>query len=312
MPDSAPEPKDLNLGPVTYLMSPSGGRYPDGNSILVEGERESVLIDPAIGLNTRERALPRVDRVLHSHCHEDHIAASHLFADVPWHFHSLDLPGITSLDAMMAIYGLGGEVEAGFRNMIVETFHYQSRPDPTAFEDGDRFDLGGVTIDVIHTPGHTRGHCCLMIRWKDAEGERSLLYLGDIELTSFGPYYGDAWSDLEAFEHSLAKVREIDARHYVTFHHVGALEGQRAFRERLDRFAAVIPQREARLLDFLRDPHTLEEIAEHRFVYRPGDPVSFIDCVERRSMAQHIERLLREGRVRETEPGRFTAASGRG
>jgi glyoxylase-like metal-dependent hydrolase (beta-lactamase superfamily II) len=161
-------------------------------------------------------------------------------------------------------------------------------------------------VRVIHTPGHTRGHCAFHIEPDD------VLYLGDIDLSSFGPYYGDAWADLEAFEDSLTRVREIDARHYVTFHHIGVLEGRRAFLERLDRFSAVIQRREKRLLDFLRDPRTLEEIAEHGFVYRMGDAVAFMACAERRSMGQHLERLVREGRVREVEPGRFTATSGRG
>jgi hypothetical protein len=40
-------------------------------------------------------------------------------------------------------------------------------------------------------------------------------------------------------------------------------------------------------------------------VYRPQDPVPFAEAVERRSMSQHVSRLLRAGRVREVEPGRF-------
>ena len=257
-------------------------------------------------MDRRDR-LPAVDRVVNSHCHEDHIAGNFLFPEVPWHLHELDAPGMQSLDDFMAIYGFDDEaVDRAFRPLVMNQFHFVPRADVETFRDGDVFELGGCRMRVIHTPGHTRGHCAFHIEPDD------VLYLGDIDLSSFGPYYGDAWSDLEAFEDTLAKVREIDARHYVTFHHVGVLEGVQAFRERLERFAAVIQEREARLLAFLRDPHTLEEIAEHRFVYRTGDPVPFIDCVERRSMGQHIERLMREGRVRETEPGRFSAASGRG
>ena len=59
------------------------------------------------------------------------------------------------------------------------------------------------------------------------------------------------------------------------------------------------------LLAFLAEPRSLEDVAEHRFVYRKGDAVSFAEPVERRSMRQHIERLSRAGRVREVEPGRF-------
>ncbi len=80
------------------------------------------------------------------------------------------------------------------------------------------------------------------------------------------------------------------------------------FLDRLDRFTAVIADRERRLLAFLSEaPRTLDEVAAHRFVYRPSDPVPFAAPVERRSMSQHIARLVRQGRVREVEPGRFQA-----
>ena len=38
-----------------------------------------------------------------------------------------------------------------------------------------------------------------------------VFFLSDIDLTGFGPYYGDVWSDLEDFEASLAKVRDEEA-----------------------------------------------------------------------------------------------------
>jgi hypothetical protein len=43
-------------------------------------------------------------------------------------------------------------------------------------------------------------------------------------------------------------------------------------------------------------------------VYRPEDDVPFAAAVEARSMAQHVERLLRAGRLREVEPGRWRVA----
>jgi len=296
---------DLGIGRVTVLFGEKQGKYPQGNSVIVRGDEESLVIDPCLALIPRRDRLPAVDRVVNSHCHEDHIAGNHLFPEVPWHLHQADAPGMGSLDAFMAIYGFDDEaVDRAFRPVVMNQFHFTPRADVETFRDGDVFELGGSRVRVIHTPGHTRGHCAFYIEPDD------VLYLGDIDLSSFGPYYGDAWADLESFEDTLAKVRGIEARHYVTFHHIGVLEGQQAFLERLDRFAAVIQQREERLLAFLRDPHTLEEIAEHRFVYRQGDPVPFVACVERRSMGQHVERLMREGRVRETEPGRFIAKAG--
>jgi len=286
---------------VTLLGAVRGGKYPHGGSLVVAGSEEAVIIDPSLSLVGRS-SLPRVDRVINSHCHEDHIAGNHLFLDSPWHMHALDRSGLDSLEGMLEIYGYAGPSADYFRKALVDDFHYTPRPDAVAFSDGDVFDLGGVTVRVIHAPGHTRGHCCLAIE-PDA-----VLYLGDIELTSFGPYYGDAWSSLADFERTLAAVRKLEASRYATFHHIGVLESRDAFVDRLDRFTAVIGSREQRLLEFLREPHTLEEIVAHRFVYRPGDPVPFADAVERRSMSQHLERLTGEGRVREVEAGVYLAS----
>jgi glyoxylase-like metal-dependent hydrolase (beta-lactamase superfamily II) len=164
------------------------------------------------------------------------------------------------------------------------------------------FELGGgVRVRAIHAPGHTRGHTLFHVEPDD------LLYLADIDLSSFGPYYGDAWSDLEAFERTLERVREMPARRYATFHHIGVLDERGEFLARIDRFRAVIADRERRLLEYLVAPHSLDEIAAHRFVYRPKDPVPFAEAVERRSMGMHVERLVAAGRVAEVEPGRFLA-----
>jgi glyoxylase-like metal-dependent hydrolase (beta-lactamase superfamily II) len=281
----------------------NGGKYPHGNSLLVRGAEETVLIDPSLSLLGRGPR-PRVDRLLNSHCHEDHIAGNHLYPTAPVHLHAADRPGLGSLDAMMAIYGMSPAIAAVFRRVVAEEFHYAPRPDAEAFADGDVFDLGHCRVRVIHAPGHTRGHSLFHVEPDD------VLYLGDIDLSSFGPYYGDAWSSLADFERTLARVRELDARWYATFHHVGVLEGRAAFRERLDRFAAVIGEREARLLAFLAAPRTLAEIVAHRFVYRPGDAVPFADDVERRSLRQHLDRLLAAGTVVEPAPGRFLARGG--
>jgi glyoxylase-like metal-dependent hydrolase (beta-lactamase superfamily II) len=292
---------DRALGATTVLFGERGGRYPHGNTLHVRGAEQQALIDPSLGLLPRPER-PRADLVLHSHCHEDHVAGSHLYLDRPWWFHEADLPGIRSLDAFMEIYGYPGPIADAFRPIVVERFHVTPRPDAQGYADGQVFELGGgVRIRAIHAPGHTRGHCLFHIEPDD------VLYLGDIDLSSFGPYYGDAWSDLEDFERTLVRVRELRARHYATFHHIGVLDGRDAFLERLDRFRAVIADREARLLAFLREPHDLDEIARHRFVYRPGDDVAFAEGVERRSMGQHVLRLVRAGRVREVEPGRYLA-----
>lgn len=290
---------DRRLGRVTVLGGERGGKYPHGNSMLVRGMEETIVVDPSLSVIPRRAELGTVDHVLNSHAHEDHVAGNHLFPDARWHVHEADVLGLRSLDGLMEIYGFLGVTAEEWRRTIVDDFHYRACDEPNALQDGQVFDLGGVRLRVVHAPGHTRGHSLFHIEPDD------VLYLGDIDLSSFGPYYGDAWSSLEDFERTLERVRDVEARWYVTFHHVGVLDGRAAFLEKLDRFANVIRTREARLLEFLAEPHTIDEVAAHRFVYRPGDPVPWADGVERRSMGMHIDRLLRDGRVEEVAPGRY-------
>jgi glyoxylase-like metal-dependent hydrolase (beta-lactamase superfamily II) len=291
---------DRPLGPhVVMIGSARGGKYPEGRSLVVRGCEETVVIDPSLALVGRPDGAPPADHVLNSHCHEDHVAGNHLYPGAAWWLPEADAPGIRSLQGLMAIYGFYAEAATAFARVVVEQFHFSPRADARSFADGHVFDLGGVSVRAIHAPGHTRGHAVFHIEPDD------VLYLGDIDLSSFGPYYGDAWSSLEEFERTLAMVRGLDARRYATFHHIGVLEGRPAFLERLDRFTAVIARRESALLDFLVEPRTLDEVVRHRFVYRPGDAVAYADAVERRSMMQHLARLQAQGGVEEVAPNVF-------
>lgn len=291
---------------VTILASERGGRYPDGRSLLIAGRERSLIVDPSLSVSGRGDDLPTVDEVLLSHVHEDHLAGLHRFPGVPCSVHTLDLPALCSLDGLMAAYGYSAhpEIEARWRRTVVEDFHYAPRPDATALRDGDVIDLGGdVRVHVVHAPGHTAGHCCLLV---EPDG---VLYLADVDLSSFGPYYGDAVSSLEDFDRTLSMLRGLGASRYVTFHHVGAIAERAAFVERLDRYAAVIEARERRLLDHLREPRTLAELAARRIVFRPHDEVAYADPVEHRSIAQHLERLRRRGAVAEVAAGRYLAVA---
>ena len=295
-------PDALDLGPVTVLTGTEAGAYPHGNSVLVQGKHRSALMDPSLTVVERGGVPASVDLVVLSHVHEDHMAGLFLYPEAAVYAHEDDLVGLQSLDGICEIYGMSPENEAMWRPVLVEQFRYAPRTDAVGFKDGDRLDLGGVSIEIIHTPGHTRGHSALFVP------EASAVFLGDIELTGFGPYYGDAWSDLEDFERSLERCRQIDAEHFITFHHKGTISGRAQFLEMLENFAAVIARRENAMLEYLAEPHTLDEMVQTRFVYRPHVENLLVQSVERRSATLHLQRLSRQARVREIEPGLWQVA----
>ncbi len=283
---------------VSVLRGHDNGKYPSGNSLLIHGRRECVIIDPSLDVVNRGGAPAPVDAILNSHAHEDHLAGNSLFPQARVHIHQNDLAGVQSIDGLMEIYGFEGEGRREFEKVVVEEFHFAPRPDAVGFQDGTVFDLGQVKAEAVHLPGHTRGHSGFRI----SDG---VFFLSDIDLTGFGPYYGDVWSDLEDFEASLRQVRDEDADFYVTFHHKGVIEGRADFLTLLDQFAAIIPRRHEEMLEFLREPHTIEEMAARRFIYRPHIQSPFADQVERRCAFLHLQRMQARQEVQEVEPGRF-------
>jgi glyoxylase-like metal-dependent hydrolase (beta-lactamase superfamily II) len=291
--------RDLVPG-VSVLIGADGGRYPAGNSLVVEGSAESVIIDPSVTVVERGGAPVPIDAVIVSHSHEDHLPGNGLFTRSRVHIHHDDLAGARSLDGLMDVYGLHGETRAAYSAEVVEQFHYAPRPDAIGFHDGHVWDLGEVRIEAVHLPGHTRGHSGFRI-------SGGVFFLSDIDLTGFGPYYGDVWSDLEQFDESLERVRDEDAEFYVTFHHRGVVQGRDRFVELLDEFAAVIPRRHDAMLAFLAEPRSVDEMVAHRFIYRPHVEHVFADSVERRCADLHLARMLHRGEALEVEPGRYRA-----
>ena len=102
---------------VTVLEGADKGAYPSGNTVVVVGESETVVIDPSV--TVAERGFDaRVDLVLNSHAHEDHMAGNGLFASSRLHIHDDDLLAARSLDGLLEVYGLQGPARDEFAAQI--------------------------------------------------------------------------------------------------------------------------------------------------------------------------------------------------
>ena len=104
----------------------------------------------------------RITRVLASHAHLDHIMAARDIVEAtgaPFLLHQADLPIADSLPESARAW-IGREVPPA--------------PRPDGFPvDGDDIEVAGVTLTVLHTPGHTPGSVSLYAR------EAGLLFSGD-------------------------------------------------------------------------------------------------------------------------------------
>jgi glyoxylase-like metal-dependent hydrolase (beta-lactamase superfamily II) len=283
----------LRFGAVAIHLGDKSGKYPDGNQVIVHGADTRVAFDTPLASNRIGADFDDVDQVLLGHAHEDHMAGLHRVPRARVEVHAADLCAVQSWQGLAAHYGYADDVLARVREMIDRDFHYHPRPDATAYVHDQHWDLGGgVRVRAHHLPGHTSGHCALVV---ESEG---VAFIGDIDLTGFGPYYGDATSSLAAFRASLAEVAQLDAEVWVTSHHRAVITDRAQFLAELARFASRIDERNEKLLGYLRErSHTLAELVDRRLLYPQGVSLPYVESAESNSIRMHLDELAAQGRV---------------
>jgi len=289
------------FGPVRIYCGEKNGKYPDGNQVIVEGSDRRAVFDSPLVSNRIGPDFDEADLVIQGHMHEDHATGLHRLPDAPVYVHRGDLAATRSWEGLSRAYGYSAEGAQEIREKIERDFNYVARPDAIGYEDGHEWDLGGgVTVRAIHTPGHTAGHCALLVE------PVGVVFIGDIDLSSFGPYYGDQSSSLTQFRETLALLPDIPARVWVTFHHRGVYTDREKFLEDLSAFTAVLDQRNQRLLEALElKAQTLDELSTIRLLYPPEFNEAWVKDVERHTIAQHLEELVVAGRVEQNPAGRY-------
>ena len=294
----------LRFGPVAVHLGEKSGKYPDGNQVLVRGADLRVAFDTPQVANRIGADFDQVDLVILGHVHEDHMAGLHRVPRAQVQVHQADLAAAQSWAGLSAHYGYPAPVLADLKTKIERDFHYRPRPDATGYADGATWDLGGgVRVRAQHLPGHTAGHCALLVE------NVGLAFIGDIDLSGFGPYYGDATSNLADFRRTLAAVARLDARVWVTSHHRAVITDRQQFLDALAAFSAKIDQRRDRLLAMLAPgPQALDDLARQGLLYPPGHDALWVDYAERRSIGLHLDELIADGRVRQLDDGRFALA----
>lgn len=291
------------LGPVTVHLGAKSGKYPDGNQVVVRGADQSVAFDtPLVSLQLAD-VLRGVDRIVLGHAHEDHLVGLHLVPDTPVQVPRADLDAVRSVEGLGRHFGYPPEVLAHVLPDLVQRFHYVPRPDATPYDDGAVWELGGgVRIRAIHMPGHTSGHSVLLVE------PYGIAFIGDIDLTGFGPYYGDATSNLAQFRRSLVAIEHLPASTWITSHHKAVITERSQFLTLLAAFRGKLDQRDDAIVASIGDAAmTIDAIGSRRFVYPEDYDAGFVPAVERHCLAQHLDALVAQGRL-VLEEGRYRRA----
>lgn len=259
----------------------------------LEGDDACVVIDPSCSMRklAELKEKKKVDQVWLSHWHEDHIAFLNLFKNATLRISERDFPPLTGMDVFLDWYGIKEKtLREIWENIIVNHFNYQPQNKARFLKDDEVIDLGSLKVQVIATPGHTPGHLSFFFP------EEEILFLGDYDLTSFGPWYGDVYSSIEQTIRSIRRLKKIPARRWIASHNTGLFEQNPG---RLwDDYENIIYQREEKILNFLDRPKTLNEIVSAWLIYgKPREPKYFFEFNERVLVCKHLDNLKTHGKI---------------
>lgn len=294
----------VDFGRVSVYFGERNGKYPDGNQVLVRGTDTRAAMGTPVVSNFIGPAFDTSELVVMGHVHEDHMAGLHRLPHASVHVHHADLPAAQSWQGLLAAMGVvDGAVGDAVLARYQRDFFYAPRPDAQGYADGACWELGGSRIRAFHMPGHTAGHTVLLV---EPEG---VAFIGDIDLSGFGPYYADAGSSLRDFRTTLQRLPEVPARVWVTSHHRGVYTDRARFLTDLAAFAARIDERSARLRALLAEsPRTLAQLVACRLLYPPDYQSWWVESAEARTIAQHLQEMLAAGQVQMDAEGVYRLA----
>lgn len=141
------------------------GRARSNAYVYASSDERALIVDAGMGAASRVMEIVRSEGLVPqalvlTHGHPDHIWTARRLSDayeIPAYIHADDVDWFVdpATGVQMPVVRIAGRALARARRL---------RPSRlSGVDDGRRIDAGPFAVDVIHTPGHSRGSACLLV-----------------------------------------------------------------------------------------------------------------------------------------------------
>lgn len=193
------------------------GHWEETHCYLLCGAENAVLIDTGLGIANIKKVtdslttLPIV--VVTTHVHWDHIGGHKYFDNIAVHETEKDWLSVKFPIPLQVVKSNLMCKPCDFPpHFNVDSYRiFQGMPQ-RIFRNGDSITLGDRKLTVIHTPGHSPGHCCFY------EPERKYLFSGDLIYNGCLDAFYPTTNPL-LFWQSVKKVKSLEIKRILPAHH---------------------------------------------------------------------------------------------
>ncbi len=281
-----------------FIRGKEESAYYTCNALLIN----DILIDTGVSTTYLNKLLEnyQIKRVILTHWHEDHISGSNLLQNCSFMCHSNDKSPIEDNKVMYKLYGYSHQNPPNELIRYLEKYNLKNIVISQTITDGDIITVNdNYNLRVIHTPGHTSGHCCFY------EKDSKFAFLSDINMPGVGPWYGGIDSSLLDYEESLKKIKNLDIR-IAVFSHYGLITDANEISDILIDALTIIQGRDEVLLSLLSEKKafTAKELSNKQLmvknieVYEEALPLSEEIMIEK-----HFEKFLKQQLIERKDDG---------
>jgi len=279
------------IGPIMLIEGPNkSSKVPYSRSLYLDCA-DKVLIDSGAD----PKSLLQIEKengiqlIMNTHYHPDHTSHNYLFPNAEKLINPIEYETAQSIEGIARANGVYQEwgpkgVETRKQNLPSRWVKSLGQLTGT-YEYEKEYNFSGIKVQFLHSPGHTSGLSCPYFP------DLGVVFAGDYDMTSFGPWYNGTDGDIDDFIRSGKRLLELDANTYITGHQKGVFTKEE-FAVAMETYLAIINQRDEKIERYVAQGLSFEELTSIGIFYpkRTLDN-GILKTWERTGIRKHLHRL---------------------